>query len=74
MVIADRLKVSSRFCASAVARPLSRLSMTYWLNACRSAISSVACSSRTSARRARSASDPLSIATAKNPKTLSPTV
>ena len=48
---ADRLNVSRRFCSSAVARPLTRLSMTYWLKNCRSAISAEACSSRTSARR-----------------------
>ena len=58
IIIADRLKVSRRFCASAVASPLSRLSITNWLKACRSAISSVTCSSRTSrcGARARPAS------------------
>ena len=43
--------------------------MTYWLKNCRSASSPAVCTSRTSARRSRSASDPESTATAKRPAT-----
>ena len=74
MIIADRLNVTRRLPASAVASPLSKLSSTYWLKACRSAIASVACTSCASPVRARSASDPLSSATAKNPNVFSTTV
>ena len=75
-VIADaaRLKVRTRPSASAVTRPLSRLSMTYSLNARRSAISCEASSSRAPAERRLSASDPASSATAKKPNRLIATV
>ena len=43
--------------------------MTFWFSACRSASSLEARSSRTPAERTLSASEPLSSATAKNPKT-----
>ena len=43
---------------SVVARPLGRLSMTCWLNACRSASRFDACSSRASARRSLSGQVP----------------
>jgi len=49
MASAARLKVRTLPAGSVVARPLGRLSMTCWLNACRPAISVEACSSRTPA-------------------------
>ena len=71
---AARLNVRMRCDRSVVTRPLGRLSMTCWLNACRSAISVDARSSRAPAERRLSASDPLRTATAKKPKTFSTTV
>ena len=70
MTAAALLKLTTRQSASVVTRPLTRLSMTCALNWRRSSIATDASTSCASLVRSRSASDPASRATAKNPPTL----